>query len=44
MIFILKFYYNPNKKNPSDICAKPKKLYKLYNAKQKIKKNIRKKF
>ncbi len=42
MIFIPKFYYNPNytnpnKKNPSDICAK-------HNAKQKIKKNIRKKF
>jgi len=49
MIFFHKFYYNPNytnfnKKNPSDICLKPKKLYKiykLYNAKQKIKKNVK---
>jgi hypothetical protein len=35
---------NRNKKNPSDICLKPKKLYKvniLYNAKQFFfKKNI----
>ncbi len=33
------------KKNPTDICPKPKnlyKVYKLYNAKQKIIKNIRK--
>ncbi len=45
MIFFHKFYYNPNytnlnKKNLSDICPKPKKLYKvykLYNAKQKNK-------
>jgi len=43
MIFLHKPYYNfnytnPNKKSPSDICPKPKKLYKiykLYNAKQK---------
>jgi hypothetical protein len=31
-------YTNPNKRSPSDICPKPKKLYevyKLYNAKQK---------
>ncbi len=40
MIFFHKPYYNPNytnpnKKNPNDICFKPKKLYKLYNAKQK---------
>ncbi len=41
---------NLNKKNPSDICPKPKKLYKiykLYNAKQefflKHKKKIRNK-
>jgi hypothetical protein len=42
MIFFHKPYYNSiymnrNKKNPSDICLKPKKLYKvniLYNAKQ----------
>ncbi len=26
------------KKNPSDICLKPKKVYKLYDAKLKIKK------
>jgi hypothetical protein len=36
MIFVHKPYYNPNytnpnKKYPSDICPKPKKLYKLYN-------------
>jgi hypothetical protein len=35
MIFFQKPYYNPtytnpNKKNPSDICFKPKKLYKVY--------------
>jgi len=38
MIFCHKPYYNPNKKNPSDICLKPKKLYKiykLYNGNQK---------
>jgi len=38
---------NLNKKNPSDISPKPKKLnkiYKLYNAKQFFKKNIGKKF
>jgi hypothetical protein len=48
MIFCYKPYYNlnytnPNKKSPSDICPKPNKLYKvykLYNAKQKNKKNI----
>ncbi len=39
MLFFHKPYYNlnytnPTKKNPSDICPKPKKLYKLYNAKQ----------
>jgi hypothetical protein len=42
MIFFYKPYYNsnyinPNKKDPSDICPRPKKLYKvykLYNAKQ----------
>jgi hypothetical protein len=37
MIFFHKPYYNPNKKNPSDIYPKPKKLYKVYksyNAKQ----------
>ncbi len=41
MTFFHKPYYNPNytnlnKKNPSDICPKPKKLckiYKLYIAK-----------
>ncbi len=38
MIFCHKLYYNPNYTNPnkkslSDICRKPKKLYKLYNAK-----------
>jgi hypothetical protein len=38
MIFCHKPYYNPNlqtltKKSLSDICPKPKKLYKLYNAK-----------
>jgi hypothetical protein len=46
MIFFHKPYYNPNytnlnKKSPSDICPKPKKLYKeykLYNAKKKKKK------
>jgi hypothetical protein len=49
MIFFQKFYYNytnPNKKSPSDIYPKPKKLYKvykLYNAKQKKLKNQRKK-
>ncbi len=51
MIFFYKPYYNLNytnlnKKNLSDICLKPKKLYKLcklYNAKQFFKKNIRKK-
>jgi hypothetical protein len=43
MIFCHKPYYNPNytnlnKKNLSDICLKPKNIYKihkLYNAKQK---------
>jgi len=43
MIFCHKPYYNPNyinpnKKSPTNICPKPKKLYKLYklyNAKQK---------
>jgi len=38
---------NPNQKNPSDICPKPKKLYKLHklsNAKQKNKNKHRKKF
>ncbi len=48
MIFFHKPYYNlkytnPNKKNPSDICPKPKKLYKvykLYNAKHIFFKNI----
>jgi len=38
MIFFHKPYYNPNKKSFSDMCLKPKKLYKLYklyNAKQK---------
>ncbi len=35
MIFFHKPYYNPNYTNPnkksfSDICPKPKKLYKLY--------------
>jgi hypothetical protein len=35
MIFCHKPYYNPNYTNPnkkilSDICPKPKKLYKLY--------------
>ncbi len=52
MIFCHKPYYNlnyanPNKKNPTDICFKPKKLckvYKLYNAKQFFKKNHREKF
>jgi hypothetical protein len=37
---------NPNKKNPSDICLKPKKLYqiyKLHNAKQKNLQKHRKK-
>jgi hypothetical protein len=32
------------KKSPSDICHKPKKLYKLYNAKQINLKEHRKKF
>ncbi len=38
MIFYHKPYYNPNytnpnkKKNLSDICPKPKKLYKLYKS------------
>jgi hypothetical protein len=36
-------YTNPNEKIPSDICLKPQKLYKLYNAKQKNEKNIGKK-
>jgi hypothetical protein len=47
MIFFHKPYYNPNKKNPSDICPKAKKLYKiykLYNAKQKENFKHRKKF
>ncbi len=43
MIFFHKPYYNPNytnrnKKNLSDICPKPKrlyKIYKLYDGKQK---------
>ncbi len=44
MIFFHKPYYNinytkfNNKKNPNDICLKPKKkykIYKLYNEKQK---------
>jgi len=48
MIFFHKPYYNlnctnPNKKSPSDICPKPKKLYKLYYAKQKKIKNHKKK-
>jgi hypothetical protein len=51
MIFFHKFYYNlnytnPNQKNPSDICPKSKKLYKLYklyNAKHFLKKEHRKK-
>jgi len=39
MRFFHKLYYNPNyinpnKKSPSDICPKPKKVYKLYNVKQ----------
>jgi hypothetical protein len=51
MIFFHKPYYNsnytnPNKKNLSDICHKPKKLcetYKLYNVKQSFFKEHRKK-
>ncbi len=40
MIFCHEPYYNPNytnlnKKSPNDIWPKPKKIYKLYNAKQK---------
>jgi hypothetical protein len=35
MVFVHKPYYNPKytnpkKTNPSDICPKPKKLYKIY--------------
>jgi hypothetical protein len=47
MIFCHKPYYNPNQKNPNDICHKPKKLYKLYklyNAKQTNLKEHRKQF
>jgi len=47
MIFFHKPYYNPNKKNPNDICLKPERLYKvykLYNAKQKQTFKYRKKF
>ncbi len=49
MIFCHKPYHNlnytkPNKKSISDICLKPKKLYKLYNVKQKNLKKHRKKF
>jgi len=48
MIFCHKLYENLNytnlsKNNPNDICPKPKKLYKLYNAKKKKKKKTKKK-
>jgi len=51
MIFCHKPYCNPNyinhdKKNPIDVCPKPKKLYKLYklyNAKETNFKENRKK-
>jgi len=51
MIFLHKSYYNPNytnlnKNNLSDICPKPKKLYKvykLYNVTQNFKNIYRKK-
>jgi hypothetical protein len=48
MIFFHKFYYNPNytnpdKKSPSDIYPKHKKLYKIYNAKYIFFQNIGKK-
>jgi hypothetical protein len=36
MVFVHKPYYNlntnPKKTNPSDICPKPKKLYKIYKS------------
>jgi len=43
MKFCHKPYYNHNYTNLSDICPKPKNLYKLHNAKQTNVKEHRKK-
>jgi len=45
MVFVHKPYYNlkytnPKKTNPSDICPKPKKLYKIYKLYDAKLKNI----